>query len=450
MAIGKILYKSMYWKFFQLALSFFINLFLTRHFRSAISAEFYSFVYILSLFATFFTLGLDIGLNYYLSRRQITPRAACRIIAGVTVLALVISLPLLYLLFHPARFPDLSPGRWLFFSACHITGVLLTSLSGTIFTAYGQNYRPAQYISGINIVLAVLLFVMSVVCTGSRLVESLFFLYFLFSFLQGAILFAVALVRYAGAAPGVAAAMAAGTTHQPVGLRELLGFSFMAFITNFIFFLGGRLGIYLLPYRVNAAEQGNYIQAYKLVEYCGLIASFIYYPFIAIVAAQDKEKTKEKLLLFLVRLSNTAVLFFSLLMLVFGKALLPFIYGRSFEGMYGIFVCFIPGLFPVCSSTFFTAWFYGAGRLKYNFISSCIQLSATFILFFLLAGIGGARGVALAYSLAGMASMAYDCIVFGREAPYRPAALFLARGQDWRIVRDFVGQITTKINNHGS
>ncbi len=425
----------MYWKVLQLGLSFFINLFLTRHFQSSISAEFYSFVYLLSLFASFFTLGLDIGLNYYLSRLQISARAACQIIAAVTMLALLISLPLLTILYRPVRYPDLSRSQWLFFSGCQIAGVLLTSLSGTLFTAYGRNYRPSQYSFGINLALAVLVFTVPIFYHGSLVVEKLFFLYFSFSLLQGVILYVVAAVRYWGRT-GVDAMR----TGQTVGIRDILRYSFMAFITNFIFFVGGRLCIYLLPYRVDAADQGNYIQAYKLVEYMGLIASFLYYPFIALVAGQTEGKTKDRLLLFLVRLSHTAVLVFSLFMLVAGKTLLPFVYGHSFDRMYGIFICFIPGLFPVCSSTFFTAYYYGAGQLKYNFISGCIQLTTIFILFFVCTSLGGVRGAAIAFSLGSIASMAYDCIVFRKVTLYRVRDLLLVNGADGRLVLDFFRQ----------
>jgi O-antigen/teichoic acid export membrane protein len=426
MTIGQNLYKSIYWKILQLCLSFSINLFLTRRFQSALSAEFYSLVYILSLCASFFTLGLDIGLNYYLSRQQISPRAACRIIAVVTILALLISLPLLALFARSGRAPDFPLRQLLFFSACYIAGVLLTTLSGTLFTAYGRNFMVAKYSFGINLVLAALVFSVPVFFSGHRVVESLFFLYFSFSFLQGMSLYIMAVIRYT--------VNAVDRPSQPVGIRAILRYSFAAFATNFIFFLAGRLCIYLLPYRVSAADLGNFIQAYKLVEYLSLVASFLYYPFIALVAGQQAAKAKDRLLLFLVRLSNTAVLAFCLLMIVTGKTLFPFVYGHSFDRMYGIFLYFIPGLFPVCSSTFFTAYYYGAGRLKYNFISGCIQLLTVFVLFFLLTGIFGIRGAALAFSLASIASMAYDCVIFRKGTPFGFPDLFLMQRADWQMI----------------
>jgi O-antigen/teichoic acid export membrane protein len=431
--IAKILYKSMFWKTLQFALSFLINLLLARLFQSSISAGFYSFVYLLSLIAAFFTLGLDIGLNYYLSRREIDPGAACRIILVATLAALMFGIPLLALAYRGLGHPDLPSGVWLIFASFQIAGVILTNLSGTLFTAYGRNDLPAQYAFWINLALAALLALAPDFFTGGRLVESLFFLYFSFSILQGLILYIVAATRYTRKTNDVGA--------RTAGIAVILRYSFMAFLTNFVFFLGVRLNLYLLPYRVDAADQGNYIQAYKLVEYLGVIASFLYYPFIALVAGRYEAKMKERLLLFLVRLSNTAVLLFSILMLAGGRTLLPFVYGHSFDRMYGIFVWFIPGLFPVCSSIFLTAWFYGAGLLKYNLISGCIQLATAAILFFLLVGRWDVRGAAFAFSLASLASMCYDCIVFRRRTPYALTDLLLAKKQDWRTLRVFIRQL---------
>jgi O-antigen/teichoic acid export membrane protein len=430
---GKILYRSMYWKVFQLILSFFINIFLARLFQSSISAEFYSFVYLLSLCASFFTLGLDIGLNYYLSRREISPRAACGIIAVVTLLTLAITIPCLALVYRPATHPDIPAGAWWLLAAFHLAGVILTNLSGTLFTAYGRNDLSARYVFFINLALAAALVLISLYFNGRRLVEGLFFVYFFFSFLQGMVLYILAVTRYASRRESEGA--------QQVGMGRILRYSFTAFVTNFIFFLGLRLNIYLLPFWVNPADQGNYIQAYKLVEYLALIASFLYYPFIALVAGPYDDRTKQRLLLFLVRMSNTAVALFSILMLVAGKTLLPLIYGHSFDRMYGIFVCLIPGLFAVCSSTFLTAWFYGAGRLKYNLISGCIQLGTAAGAFFLLVRVWDVRGAALAFSLASLASMGYDCFVFRKETPYGFRHLLLPQRSDWRMIRLFTLQL---------
>jgi O-antigen/teichoic acid export membrane protein len=433
MAIGNLLYKSVYWKTAQLISSFIVTVIYARILRSAVTGEFYSLVYLLSLCTSLFTFGLDIGLNYYLSRREITTAFAVRIIGILVLLALPAGLSFLWWYDQPARFPGIGLHQLLLFSACQIAGVLMTVLAGTIFTAYGQNYRPAQWGVFINGATAVLSVVSAALLPGHRAVVALFFIYFGFSLIQGLVLL-IAAIRLNAKAPVADDGVVdlANTVRQgaPVGIRDILRFSSGAFVTNFIFFVGARMGLYLLPYYATSANQGNYIQAYKLVEYAGLIAGFIYYPFITLVARDQAGQITEKVLL-LVRLSNTAVLLFSLGVLATGWYLFPVIFGPSFNSMYNIFIGFIPGLFAACSSTFFTAYYFGIGHFRINLISASIQLISAVALFFLFTRAWGIHGTALAFSMAALLSMVYDCWMFRRYAGYTLKDLLLAGRSDW-------------------
>jgi O-antigen/teichoic acid export membrane protein len=433
MAVGKVLYKGLYWKILQFLTSFIINIILTRSFQSIISAEFYAMVYILSLGISFFTLGLDISLNYYLSRKEISPAMAGRIIVFIVVLALLVCLPLLYLFYQPSRYPDLRLSQLLLFSAFNITGGLLTTLSGTLFTAYGRNYLPAMISFIANLIVIVLSLGINSMSSGSAVVGSLFQVYFLFSFLQGGFLFLLSMRLYAGRG------QSGDGDNGRVGAMELLRYSFSAFVINFIFFAGARLGVYLLPYRVSPADQGNYIQAYKIVEYMGVLISVIYYPFIALVAGEDREKMKERVL-FLVRLSNTLVLLAGVFILACGWWLFPLVFGRSFDRMYEIFIGFLPGLFAVCSSTFFTAYYFGSGRLKYNLISACIQFAGLPAFFFLFVHNGNVMGAAFAFSLSVLGSLGYDMLVFRRSFPYSLRDILLIRAADVSRITGLVRQ----------
>lgn len=179
-AVAKILYKSIYWKIFQFGTSFIITIIFARALQAALSAEFYSLVYLLSLAISFFVLGLDIGLNFYLSRRQISPRTANRIIFIVVVLAVSVCLPLICLVYRHAHYPDISLPELLLFSAFNISGGLLTNLSGTLFTAYGRNYFTAKVSFFANIAMIVLSLAISLLFSGSYMVKGLFLVYFLF------------------------------------------------------------------------------------------------------------------------------------------------------------------------------------------------------------------------------------------------------------------------------
>ena len=106
MPVGKILYQSLQWKSLQFFTAFVVNIVFARVLHSVVAGEFYSLVYLLSLIISLFTLGLDISLNYYLSRKQMNGVTARRIIVAVTLPAVAISLMLLWL-FHPSRYTHL-------------------------------------------------------------------------------------------------------------------------------------------------------------------------------------------------------------------------------------------------------------------------------------------------------------------------------------------------------
>lgn len=373
-------------------------------------------------------MGLDISLNFYLARGEFSSAAAMKIIGVLTSLAVLVGLPFLFLFYRLSGHPGLSIGQLFLFSAFQIVGSLLGSLSASLFTAYGDNHFPSRIGCIINVIMGTTVFVLHYYFSGDMIIKDIFFIYFLLMFLQGLFLY-----FYAGH-------LYRGKGRDSIGLPTLLRFSFIAFLTNFIFFLGARIGLYLLPYFATLPERGNYIQAFKVVEYLSTLASFLYYPFIMIVASARKEEMAGKLL-FLVRLSNTLILLFCLLILSAGWWLFPFVFGASFTGMYGILIGFIPGLFAACSSTFFTAYFYGTGHLKINLLSACIQLLSAGLLLFLLTGSLAIRGAAWAFSGASVLSMIYDCVELKKYSHYDLADLLLIRRQDIRLISAFLARV---------
>lgn len=439
MAFANILYKSFYWRAIQMGSSFLQNILLARLLQSAAYAEIYSLVYIYSLVTGLFTFGLNIGLNYFVARGQLSIATARRLITQVTAVALAGGTGLLFVFRHAFAYPGLSVGTMLFFAGCQIAGVLLTTLAGAVFTARERNHLPvrlAVYANGVMILLALADYQFF---NGEQARQYLFLLYFLFTLIQGLALF-FWLGRLQSAQTGQANERAQTGVGAPVSVRMLLRFCFLSFITGFLFLVGARVGIYLLPYRTTPAELGNYIQVYKCVEYLGYVTAFLYYPIVTLAAGNDSAATKEKVLL-LVRFSNTLVLLVSLGGIALGPFLFPLVFGPSFGGMYAIFWGFIPGLFALCSSAFLTAWYFGAGHIRYNLVSAIVQLVTALLLYFLLTPRWGVRGAGLAYSGGALASFAYDCWMFRRFHVFRLRDLLWVRRADWRLVWKFSGEL---------
>ena len=428
MAFGRILYKSFYWRIIQLGSSSLQNILLARLLLSTSYAEIFSLVYIFSLVSGFFTFGLNIGLNYFVARGDLPVPAARGLILRVTGLALVAGTIVLYVFRDAFAYPGLSVATMLFFGGSQIVGILLTTLAGTVFTAKERNHLPVQLAVAANIGLMILALIDYQIFSGAQARQYLFGLYFGFTLVQGLVLF-FGMARLRSEPGGVGVTTAA-----------LFRFCFLSFVIGFLFLVGGRVTLYLLPYQTTPAALGNYIQVYKCVEYLGYVAAFLYYPMVTLAAGNDSSATKDKVLL-LVRLSNTLALLVSIGGIALGAWVFPLVFGASFGGMYAIFWGFIPGIFAVCSSGFLTAWYFGAGRARYNLFSAIIQLAAALLLYFVLTPRWGPRGAALAYSGGAMASFVYDCWIFRRFHQFSLRDLLWIRPADWRQVWNFSGQL---------
>lgn len=407
---ARILYKSFYWKALQFLVSILVNILFVRLLQPVITAEFYSLLYLLSISVVFFSFGFDIGINFFLAKKEISPEAVNTIIVGIVLVALCISLPILYLIYQPAIYTTISPKNFIFLSALYISGNLLSLLCGTIFTANGKNYLPSivSFIAGCIMLIGIT--IIQKLLAHREAINTIFPVYFLLYFLQGLVLFVYSSYTFC---------KKNWFKYETITkLKSILKFSLFAFIINFMFFLATKLCILMMPYWIDAGKIGNFIVAFKIVEYFQTVVSFLYYPFIAIVALNDSKKI-ELTVLMLVRFSNTFILVFCLFIIFTGKFLLPFLFGKSFNEIYYIFIWLIPGLFTASISTFYTAYYFGTGYLKYNFRSALIQAISTFGFFLLFIKLLGVYGTALSFSLASTMSLLYDALIFKKFLKYK-------------------------------
>jgi O-antigen/teichoic acid export membrane protein len=235
-------------------------------------------------------------------------------------------------------------------------------------------------------------------------VTTLFYIHFFFTFLPGFFLLLRTFFRGKLWAYDIEAV-------NLIPLRNVFIFSLSAYASNIIFFIASKMAVFILPFWADPLHLGNFMQAYKIVEYAGMVTAFIYFPMISISADQTTFNS-EAIILFLVRLSNTFVIFASISIMFAGPYVFQIIFGDSFFQLHEILICFIPGMLAVCSSTFFTAYFFGKGKTKINFYSAVILLSSLSLLMFVFANNGNVKWAAIAFSIANMLSFMYDIYQF--------------------------------------
>jgi O-antigen/teichoic acid export membrane protein len=404
MSVSGILFKSFYWKAFHFLISFLTTIALAHILKPAGTASFYSLLYLFALIISFFSFGLDISLNYFIVRKQLGSRTASRIILIIAAIALLIALPCIYFFYTPGVAVIFSIKDILFFAGLQIAGGILTSLAGSIFTAHHHNYIATKILVVFSVAFLITTLIVSYF-PSIRINTIIFYIWYIAIFIQGLYMFLYSYYKYPEAVI---------QERVIVLLKKVFRFSFAAFVVNFIFFASGKLPALIIPYWVTANEAGNYIQAYKLLEYAGAVVAFIYFPMVA-VAAREEEGNSEKIVLLLVRLFNTITVTGSIVLVLLGKIAFPFIFGYSFISMYGVFICLIPALIASCSSAFFTAYFFGKGYLKYNLLSACILLMSLLLLLYPLTKMYGIKGAAVALSAGSILSIAVDIYYYRKK-----------------------------------
>lgn len=431
MSVSKVLYKSFYWKLLQFVLSFLTTVVLARILKPEISAAFYSLLYTFSLIAVFFSMGLDISLNYFISKKELSVPNANTIIALVTIVALVIFLPVIYFFYHPAFSVNFDKKELVLLGGLQIVAVLLTTLSGSIFTAYRQNHLAAKISVFFSVLFLVLVSLLKFGTDIFSIKTGIFYSWYIVSFLLGVFLFLYSNYRYNKSGSFYSWSVAP--------IKKIIRFSFITFLINFVFYASAKLPVFLLPYWVDANAIGNYIQAYKLLEYIFAIVSFIYFPLVAMTTVEENEKMKLVILL-LIRVFNTLAVLLSFIAVLYGRIIFSFIFGPAFGAMYGVFICLIPALIASCSSPFFTAYFFGKGYLKYNLFSASSFLISLLILFFPLTQYYGIKGAAFALSGASVCSLLVDIYIFRKIHRFRISEILFINRKDINNLRTIIIQ----------
>ena len=431
MQAHRILVKSFYWKLLHFLVVFISNIVLVRFFGAEITGKFYTLIYTGSLAVTVFNLGLEVSLNYFLSQKKLTIRFVQRLIPAIVLVALIFSMPAIYFYLGQADMLFPTQSTIIILTGIFISGGLLLNFTTAIYTSFNQHHfvnRTAFYFGLVALILSV---VSIQIFDRQTALIALFVIHFLFSFLPGFFLFIKTFYRND-------VLMKVDASHT-APFQKVLQYSLAAFSINIIFFIASKLAVFVLPFWAAPEALGNFMQGYRIVEYIGMIAAFIYFPVIALTADSSAIRS-EPMILFLVRLSNTFVLLLGIFILLAGPYVLPWIFGNSFSQLDKILLYFLPGILAVCSSTFFTAYFFGKGKTRINFYSAVILLLSLGILLWVLAKDGNVKAAALAFSVANLLSLGYDMFQFHKLNPICWKDMLMINARDWQYLRTVLPQ----------
>ncbi len=385
-----------------------INIFFSRLLGAAGSGELYYTINNFSVIALIAGFSLDSGMTFFLSRKEIDDRELVTFSLLWALIAGCLASVSMMLLLNGNYYLQNSYNTPLYFFL-FIAGTLATTYFSALFIARQQFLYPLLVPAITNIVVMLYsgwLFIVSHKITVAAMAKT----YFIGFSANGIIL----AILY-GAQYGKAFLFRIPSGHT---LRRLSGYSAMAFVTNIIAFFAMRIDYWILkgfgPRIITDAALGNYIQVAKLVQlflFAPTIAATVVFPVSA--AGYDMSfKKKLKKIIWLVLLIN---MIGCSVLLMTGKWLFCFMFGKSFSAMYMCFVFSVPAILAITIVRVLASYFAGINRIRYNLVGGLIALTAITLLNFLLIPSMGINGAALADSAGYIGYMIFLLILINNK-----------------------------------
>ena len=121
-----------------------------------------------------------------------------------------------------------------------------------------------------------------------------------------------------------------------------------------------------------------------------------------------------------------------------GNWLFPFVFGKSFEGMYKPFLFLVPGILSLSGLFVITAYYAGKNRMMVNIKGALLALIVVLIADRIFIPVYGINAAALISSIGYIIYQVYVLYIFKKE--YHTAILdfFMVRISDWRDIKSSI------------
>jgi O-antigen/teichoic acid export membrane protein len=220
------------------------------------------------------------------------------------------------------------------------------------------------------------------------------------------------------------------------GMRVVLAFSMPAYLSNLIQFLNYRLDLFLVSAMIGLHAVGIYALAVAVAQLLWLVAQAAALVLLPRVAADAGDPHRSSLRSAQVgRLTLYITVAGALVLAVFGRLLVPAIYGERFRESIDPLLLLLPGIATFSLGTVLAAHVAGSGRPSLNLLASSAGLSVTLALDLTLIPAMGVRGAAIASSASYLTSAILTVGVFSRLTGLSPLRLILPAREDLGLVR---------------
>lgn len=359
MNIQKLLYQNIFWRGLFFVSAFLLNVLIARHFDAAITG----WIYYLFTFFSFFTLlgsfSLEAGMIYFGSKEEISLQK----LAGLSILwTLFIALLVVLVYFFMVMIDEVVPFIKFQYALLFICGNIFLSFITSLFYAK-QNYVTSNVTGiGMNVFLIILLLNAG---RKSFLSDQTFIYIYFASFLIIAIILFFQVIKY------FSSSKFQWVTKKEI--EKIFKYSSLAFLSNIVFFLLYKIDYWFVNRYCSPEELGNYIQVSKLAQLFFILPGILAGSLFPLIAGNHVKKLEE----YLKTISRVIFFFYlmvSVLLILIGKWLFPFIFGDGFSGMYKPFLFLIPGILALSTLYTLTAYFSGTNKVSVNLKGSIIAI----------------------------------------------------------------------------
>ncbi len=439
MNISRLFAGHLLWRGLYLLTSTLVTILMARYLEAAATGWVFYFISWLSFFFLAATFGMDASITYFVSSGKAkTGEMLLFSLSWVLLVTLLAAFIIFGCYRNQNEYMKPLSSQWaaLFF----IAGNLLITFLNSLFYSRRDFVTPNILFVTVNLFLIGWLLTSK---TGTHLqIGSFTFLevYFVLILVQGVACLILFLTKQKNELQL--------TCPSPDLLRQVLAYSGIAYLANLTFFACTRIDYWILEaYGVNEASLGNYIQSSRLVQLFQLLPAMLAASIFPIAAAGHEEKMKEGIL----KLARLVFLFYSvpaLFLIVFGNWLFPFLFGRSFDEMYPVFLILLPGLFALSALALISAYFAAINRIIHNFKISIAGLLLILIGDLLFIPKWGIYGAAWVSSAGYIFCFAGSLWFFKNETKLSWIDFFKPRLSDFSFLRSVISRMFQKSTNH--
>lgn len=422
MQLKDLIIQNIFWRGMFFLSLFGLNILIARHFKAAGSGWVFYLINNLSIILLITGISLESGAAYFTSKNEISqPKIAgfCFVWAFIATAASVLLL-WVFQAISPNYF-SLGP-RYLMVCACYVLGVLLINYFSALFFAKQNFFLPNLILLCGNILIVlVLIFSGDSIVHGSR-----FIIIYFSSFLAQGLMLAFAY-------------FIDSHSFKDIGflsfyeIKKILSYSLVALSANIVFFLVYRVDYWFVKVFCTEDALGNYIQVSKLGQIFMLVPSMIAAIIFPKTASGLYGGVSDSLQVLSRFLFNTYIIVIVVL-IVSGKWLFPFLYGKSFNEMYYAFLLLSPGILSLSTLALLSAYFAGKNRLAVNLAGSVFSLLVIFAGDILLIPKFGIRAAAAVSSGGYICYLIYSMHIFRKEQKNSLINFFILKKSDMSYV----------------